>query len=554
MNVRRPTVRAEILLNRTGDPTYLPREALSAFSGTHYVQVLGLYLLAMGVFWALGVEAIYGSPLPFYALLYPANATLLAPLLIPGLAALGYVGVRHYLFVERTRQYHWFKRGLYAYLTMLAVLAAGSLIASGHPLAWLNGLWLDVRWHLPALTVFSAFAFGFTYALNRLDWLVQAPSPRATRWLLTGLVAFAILFSASVAMVRNGPDGISQAYARHGYEYAGDIGMTGSIYKLFHEYEKYRPHLSMHAKVHPPGPIAALWLVSYVSGQEPFGLSLATIFLGALGVLPLYLLANAMAGRRVALTCAVLYVLMPSIVLFTATSADILFLPVVLTALWLFWVALHKPSIPAALGAGALYGVASLLSFSLLTLGAFFAAVGLLRWMEPVRRRAVVQTAALMLGAFLAVHGAVWLWSGFNYVACYHACKGQFDLDQLNLDVAAPRFPWWAWKVLNPACWFYFAGIPVSVLFIRRLWRPARTERNLFLAVAIAVAVMTLFYLGRGEGERSAMYILPLVVIPAGHMLDEAVRGARSTIPLLTAAVVLAFQCWLTETIFYTFW
>jgi hypothetical protein len=102
--------------------------------------------------------------------------------------------------------------------------------------------------------------------------------------------------------------------------------------------------------------------------------------------------------------------------------------------------------------------------------------------------------------------------------------------------------------------WFYFAGIPVSLLYIRRIIKPDANTRRLFYALAAAAFVVAMLYLGRGEGERSAMYLMPLLVIPAAHMMDEAARRARSITPLLTAAAFLAAQCWFTETIFYTFW
>jgi len=39
----------------------------------------------------------------------------------------------------------------------------------------------------------------------------------------------------------------------------------------------------------PAGPIALLWLLSFLVGRDPLPLSLATMFFGALGVWPLYL-------------------------------------------------------------------------------------------------------------------------------------------------------------------------------------------------------------------------------------------------------------------------
>jgi hypothetical protein len=411
-----------------------------------------------------------------------------------------------------------------------------------------------LAWHGLALGSF-ALAFAAWWAvMARLRWFEQDLPPRAVAWMLVALVAYVFIFSAAVAMMRGGPAAISAAYERQTYEYIGDIGKVSSIRKLFQDYVTIHPHLSMHAKVHPPGPIALLWLMSYAIGQDPMTLSIATMFFGSLAVIPLYLWVRDMTTQRVALTSCLLYTLMPAIVLFTATSADILFMPFTVTTLFLFWRALHRKSLAYAAAAGALYGVLSFLSFSLISIGAFFGFIGLWRLRDKDLRFAVVQTAVAMIVTFLAVHGAVWLWSEFDVVGCFRLCKAQFDMDQKHLDMVTPRFPWWAWRIFNPLCWFLFAGIPVSVLFIWRLARPREDKRSLFLSILLTFCVMSLLYLARGEGERSAMYVLPFVVVPAAHLLDQMGNEAQSRWPLGATMVFLAIQCWLIEALLYTYW
>lgn len=200
------------------------------------------------------------------------------------------------------------------------------------------------------------------------------------------------------------------------------------------------------------------------------------------------------------------------------------------------------------------YAVLSLLSFSLLSIGVFFGIIGMWRLRDKTRRGAVVETAGVMIMTFLAVHGLVRLWSGFDVIACFRVCKAQFELDQATVDLVTPRYPGWVWKILNPVCWVYFAGIPVSVLFIWRLVRPDKETRGLFIAFALTLLVASPFYLARGEGERSAMYLLPFVAVPAAHMLDQMGRQTRSVLPLGVTLAFLAFQCWLTESLFYTYW
>jgi len=464
-----------------------PEGALARRLVAWYGVVFGVYLLAMALMWAVGIEGIYGSPMPFYALISP-------------------------VFIE-----------------------AGA-------------------WHLAPLAAALAGLGGFALFWNRACWQSGGPSRRAMAWYVFGVIAFSFLFAGSVAVLRGGLDGISQAYQRQTYEYIGDIGRASSIRALFQDYPKIREYLSMHAKVHPPGPIALLWLISYGIGQEPLALSLATMVFGALGVIPLYLWCADVAGKRVAVICSALYALMPAIALFTATSADILFMPFVLWTLFLFWRATQRKPLAYGLAAGVVYGLCSLLSFSLLSLGAFFAIAGLWLLFNRERRWKVVGTAAAMVAGFLAVHGAVRWWSGFDIVACFHDCKTQFDLDQAHLDEATPRYPAWVFRLANPATWFYFAGIPVSLLLIWRLLRPERHTRGLFLVFGLTLVALNFLYLGRGEGERSAMYIMPFLAVPAAHMLDRLSGQGRRLAPVAATLGFMAFQCWFTESVFYTFW
>ena len=410
-------------------------------------------------------------------------------------------------------------------------------------------------WHGLVIGVFLAGFFLWRLCLRQANWFEGAWSAKRTRLFVAGLVVFAVLFPMALATVREGPSGIPGPYLRHDKEYIGDIGKGLTIRGLFRDYLKMHPHLSMHSKVHPPGPVALLWAFSLILfSQGAWPMSIATILFGATAVIPLYLWVRDLAGPRVALTACCLYVVTPSIVLFSATSADILFMPFTVSTLFLFWRALHRKSVGYAVAAGFTYALMSLMSFSLLTTGAFFGFVGLWRLGESKHRIAVVQTAALMLGAFVATHLAVRWWSGFDVFACFQACKAQFDMDQANLDLLTPRFPGWSWKLLNPVCWLYFAGIPVSVLFLRRLVRPEAGTRTLFLIFALTLVVLDLLYLARGEGERSAMYIIPFLVVPAAHLIDRIGHETRSIIPLAATLCFLAAQCWFTEMMLYTYW
>lgn len=459
---------------------------------------LAAWFAGMWLLWMAGVESIYAHPTPFYALFAPVLPSLKG--LLPALAALGV------------------------------------------------GAWL-----LPRTAVWA----------HLLDPDSPPPDAARTRRFLAGVFVFLCLFSCAAALCRNGLHGVSQAYQREAYEYVGDIGKTSSIRALFSRWLEIHPYLSMHSKVHPPGPVALLWALSMLVTRDALALSLATVVFGSLAVFPLFGWLRALFGPRAAAAGVLLYAVTPSVVLFTATSADILFTPFTLAALWLFDRALRENRPAAAAGAGAAYAAATLLKFSLLGLGAWFGLCGMALLARRAAWPALFRTAAVMLAAFLAVHGLVRLWSGLDYIAAFQAAMAQFNLDQRHLDEITPRYPGWAFRLLfNPAAWFYFAGIPVSLLFLCRFWTLRGTvplnggsvsalgpRATLLLLAATAVA-FNFLYLARGEGERSALYLFPFLIAPAAHWLAEERRQGI----LVAALAVMAAQCLLTEAVFYTYW
>jgi hypothetical protein len=413
---------------------------------------------------------------------------------------------------------------------------------------------LETTGNVAVLLVLAAFVGGALFLLRRHDWFGPELSPRALKWTLGGLVLFSFALAGAIAMMRGGLDGIAAPYLRSQYEYINDVGRGLTLRGLFHDYLKMHPYLSMHSKVHPPGPVALLWVLSYVFGREPSGLALATMVIGSLALIPLFFWVRDMSDQRTALTCSIVYAVTPTILLFTATSADILFMPFTLGALFLFWRALHRQSSAYALAAGVLYAIMSLLSFSLIGVGAFFGFVGLWKLADPRLRWSVVKTAVVMVLAFLLVHGLVYLWSGFDVIECFRVCKAQFDEDQRNLDMLTPRYASWVYKILNALTMAFFAGIPVTALFV---WSVARSEgraKAQTMVCLLTLAVLNLLYLARGEGERSAMYMIPFMVFPAALMLERLGSATRSLAPLAATAAFLLLQSWLIESFLYTYW
>lgn len=449
----------------------------------------------------------------------------------------------------------WYIKIAAVFLILIGLFAATGVQPIYGSLAPFYGSWSPtLGWPPGQLLFFLLVPLG----LSAL-WLMYGhsdsddPAPQVIGWALFGLILWAFVFSGAVAMLREGPAGISTAYSRSELEYIGDIGKVPSISALFARYVEIHPALSIHAQTHPPGPIALLWLMSYGIGQQPMALSLATMAFGSLSVLPMYLWAREVTGKaQTALLCTALFTLMPSIVLFTATSVDILFMPFTLTTLWLFTRALSRDSAGAAMGAGIGYGLMGLFSFTLLSVGAYFGFVALARLRETDGVKVVSRTAAIMVMFAVGVHLAVYLWSGYSSIEVFQiATSAHFRGFGGEI---RPRYAW-IWFVLffNPMAWLWFAGVPVSVLAVWRVLRPG-AMRVIWTCFALTWLALLLLYVGRGEGERAAMYAMPFLALPAGHLLAELAETAADARVVLVTAGFLLVQCWVTESFLRTPW
>ena len=528
---------------------YGPRAGGRLFS--FYTLVFAWYVFLFSVASIIGLEPLYMQMPPFYGSPNAASNVPGVTMLAATLALVLFAVFRRLAGVPISRTIRFA-----LLLGGLAILLALQLVAVAvSPSVGLADFVSDFRWHLVVIVVAAVGMMLALRFIRRVNWWEQDISNKAAWRVVTALAVFCFVFAGSIAMLRDGTEGIANAYNRGPYEYVDDIGKGLTITGLLRDYNTIHPMLSMHAKVHPPGPIVMLWIMSmFVFSRDALVLSLGTMAVGTLALFPLFVWVREMINQRVALTCCALYTLIPSIVIFTATSADIMFLPLLMFTLLFFWRALHRGSVTYAIAAGIMYALMSLTSFSLLTVGAFFGFVGLWRLKDTETRMNVIKTAVLMLASFLILHGVVRMATGFDVIECFRLSHAQFQEDQVNVDLTQPRYPSWAFKFFNPLCWFFYAGIPVSILFIWRLLKPDVDVKQLFITFALTLLIMTPLYLARGEGERSAMYVLPFIVIPAAHMIDQIGKSARSLQPFAMTVLFLAAQCWLIESYLYTYW
>jgi hypothetical protein len=284
------------------------------------------------------------------------------------------------------------------------------------------------------------------------------------------------------------------------------------------------PRLPIQAQGHPPG---LLLTIHYLGLDTPAGLAALTIVVGALATPLLYALARELGGEAEARAAALLFVFVPTSLLYGATSGDALFATLgVLAPVGL----LARRPLRRALGAAAL-ALAAFFSYALLAVGA---------WAVVVRLRregpgAAIRLAALCAGVLVVAYLLAYLATGFDLLAAIGATDARY-----REGIARLR-PYAFWLFGSPAAFLLMLG-PVAWFAARSL---ARKEASA-LALAAVIAVSVLAGYTKAETERIWLFLVPFACLAAARSLP-----ARRLPAVLLAATA---QAALVEVFLFTKW
>ncbi len=282
--------------------------------------------------------------------------------------------------------------------------------------------------------------------------------------------------------------------------------------------------LPVHAAGNPPGLLLTMDALGIDTAQ---GLAALTIVVGALATPALYLLARELFEERVARRAALLFVFVPTSLLYGATSADAMYATLgVASAACL---ASRRWSL-VALGA-ALLALSSFFSYPLLAIGAWAA---ILWWRREGIGKAA-RVAALCGAALLAFYLAIDLFTGFNLLEVLRATNERY-----HEGIARLR-PYLFYLFGSPAAFLFMLG-PIAWFAGRGL----AARESTAIALWVVVAVSALAGYTKGETERIWIFLVPFACLAAaGWARAERLR------PILVAMTVQAIAI---QALFYTKW
>jgi methylthioxylose transferase len=347
-----------------------------------------------------------------------------------------------------------------------------------------------------------------------------------------GLSLFALTLFTRLALnlARSGPHGWYEVFevratgeGRH--EYLPALSELGDgVGSFLDRFDALVPTLPVHPAGHPPGLVLTLHALGIDSAQ---GAAALVILAGALATPVLYALARNLFDEATARTAALLFVFVPTSLLYGATSADALFATFAVLA-----AAALLSRRRALVGAGAaILAVASFYSYALLAAGAWAV---LVRWRREGigdALRVAVLCAAAVLAFYLALNAA----TGFDVIAAIKATNLRYQEGIANVR------PYVFYLFGSPAAFVFMLG-PVAWFAARSLAVGEATA--VALAAVIVVAVVGGYT--KAETERIWLFLVPFACLAAA-------RGLRGT-SLAPVLVALAAQAFAIQILIDTRW
>jgi len=412
----------------------------------------------------------------------------------------------------------------------------------------------DARWGFAALLVACAAAAAVLALRRRL--------PRPV-WLAVSLL-LAFVLDLAVAAIRGGPSAWAEPISHPG-EYAPAASLVGPIPAFLGHFAERAPEIGGFVAQHPPLAVIFYSLVARVcSGLT--ACALATVACACLGLLVTAALArdelrdDGVEGQRWAV---VFWVLCPAVILYSATSADAMWAPLLAGAGLAAYRGLVRRSLGWTLAGGALLWLASMATYAAVLVVPFLLvrAIALAcsnnkgdqveaeRGETGDRRRGgwrwVARWAALTAATVLGLAALLRVTTGYDVLAVTRAVAAYWS----TAPGGGARNPV-PWLFGAPVAFLAMLGFPLAAALLAAWWRALRQRAWGSFEVAFLACVIVGVAWGhsKGEVERMWTFLIPFAVIIATRQLAR-----WRAHPTVVAGLLLA-QTLAVETLFYTRW
>jgi hypothetical protein len=363
---------------------------------------------------------------------------------------------------------------------------------------------------------------------------------------MAGAYAAVFAMNVTVAMIDGGPVAISKPFSWGGSEYFDDVRYVTGVKAFLGGYVQNMYHYSIHSRTHPPGPVLFLYFVKCLFGPGIQAAAWSAVVVTSSAVVPFYLLARCVAGERVATIGTGIYVVVPSLVLFGATSMDGVFLTSLMWSMYWMRRVMVKPGIGNSLAAGVALFVSFMLSYVAICVVLM---MGIYAALELCGQRSIWRVAGLFVVTGFLVVLLLWvlyLSCGFNYIECFKASRHYDHYSMRTFTMSFGRYLDISFS--NLVAFLIGMGLPVVALW----WQEMKSASRFVLAETIAVLGFSFAKLFTHETERIWLFLAPVAILAAAGWITRLGKNQRRVMEW-TLGMLFA-QTWVFQILLYTIW
>lgn len=468
----------------------------------------------------------------------------------------GIVGALVLFAVGSFAYWYWFKKESWAKgMFFWPVIILGMALVGKYVLYHFAQGYVPDRWimyALPSPRIGSLTFFGLSI-ITVIIFLRYRSKINAWKnpYFILAVVGFMMVFSLSVAGIREGTKSIIDPLTRSYWEYTGTLPTVHSLggKNFLHQYTELLPELPIHTQTHPPGYVLFLYGAEVFLQANYLGMAVLIVLFGSLSLIPLFFFWEKVFSPTLARRLAELFVFVPSIIIFSSTSLEIFFLflvSAVLHSAYRGW----KGSYVWSILCGLFMTLALFSNFLFLLTGPIWLAclVFFVKKEKSVPAKWLVLGRVCLTGVTtLALLGILYLGTGYSIIDNFLAARS------LNQEIVQSNFASMAtyinYFLMNLVAFALYLGVPALYIFIKNYRHSFdRTDFWHWLAASILFFFL-LIGIFQGENERIWLFIVPFVMV---YLLKFASQASHKEMNAF-----LALQAWQIITIqilFYTYW
>ena len=398
-----------------------------------------------------------------------------------------------------------------------------------------------ILWLLP---IFASLFAIIRFRVRALSW---------PTWKFLLLLWFAFsLFSVGVAGIREGSFGVYEPFSRNKLEYSGYLPHIQTLASFFGEYtatvSDEERTFADHAKTHPPGYVLILYTFQEVFRANLLGMAVLTVLVGGMFIFPVFYFWRQFISEERLRSALSVIIFIPSLVMFSATSMDIMTPLFFWLALFISFLGWKKGRLLSLLG-GVLAGLALLMNFLFLAFGLVF----LFFLMFLFKNTAKEQQKMLLQRTLWSTVGLVGFFGVLQMMTGYSIIENFFAAQSVHSGVvtagASSVLVHLLFALINVFAFFLYFGIPNVLLLFGQGWKYIVLREHLLSALPFGILfIFVLSGLFQGEIERIWLFLIPLFI----PILDRAMTQVK--IERLGIISLLIFQVVIMQTLFFTYW